>query len=166
MNASKIAKLLVFIGFFSILFWVIQGKKPEQSAPSNIAFRESTLYIRTEDGEKTIQIEVAETREQMSQGLMFRSELPKGRGMLFLFPQEQIGEMWMKNTFIPLDMVFVDKMKKIVCIAENTTPQSTDIIRCDKPIVAVLELPGGYTSANGITLGQTVMYHVPPSTRK
>jgi uncharacterized membrane protein (UPF0127 family) len=62
-------------------------------------------------------------------------------------------------------MIFIDKLDRIACIFEKTTPHSTDIIRCDKPIVAVLEVPGGYVARHKIKTGQTVMYHVVPSNR-
>lgn len=166
MNPGKTKKLIVFIGFFAILIWATSqfaGRSGLPASTPQITFRESALYIRTEDGPQNIEVEVAETNEQLAHGLMYRTSLPEGRGMLFIFPEERIGEMWMKNTYIPLDMVFVDKMKKIACIAENTTPESTEIIRCDKPIVAVLELPAGYVSRHKVKTGQTMMYHVVPS---
>ena len=84
------------------------------------------------------------TEEQKATGLMYRKELADGRGMLFDFSPEQPISMWMKNTFISLDMIFIGSDGRITRIAENTEPQSTRIISSGGPAKAVLEVIGRY----------------------
>jgi uncharacterized protein len=95
MSAANIKKAIVFIAFFGVLIWALNLQKNRGEEHEAVSFRESALYIRTDEGPKNIEVEVAETREQLSRGLMYRTQLPEGRGMLFLFPEELIGEMWM-----------------------------------------------------------------------
>lgn len=87
-----------------------------------------TLEIATKTGVQVFSIEVATTEEEKRTGLMYRKELPDGRGMLFDFTPEQEVSMWMKNTYIPLDMIFIRADGRILRIAENTQPLSTRII--------------------------------------
>lgn len=91
-------------------------------------------------------VELAITPEQQRRGLMFRTNLAHDAGMLFDFKEPRIISMWMKNTLIPLDMIFVDEAGRVVFIAENTTPESTDIISSSIPVRWVLEVYGGITS--------------------
>ena len=164
MQLPKKYKEIAIWGLFIIVFiWALSDprSRPEPTEPQ-ISFREAEMYIRTQKDSKTLEIEVAETPEQQERGLMYRDKLPDGRGMLFLFPKEQPIGMWMKNTWIALDMLFIDRNYKIVCLQENTKPESEDIITCDKPIRAVLELPGGYSARHKIAVGDSVMYDIPP----
>src|SRR5690348_9697511 len=93
-------------------------------------------------GKKPIeyQIWVADTPQRMAQGLMFVRSLPALRGMLFVHESPKPVSMWMKNTYIPLDMVFIDPKGRIQQIVEQTTPHSLDIIRSQDPALAVLEI--------------------------
>jgi uncharacterized protein len=101
---------------------------------------------------------VASTPSRQAQGLMFVRSLPKLRGMLFVHQSpKQIG-MWMKNTYIPLDMVFIDDQGRIQQIVERTTPHSLDNIRSIKPAIAVLEIAGGEAKRLGLKPGQHVSY--------
>jgi uncharacterized membrane protein (UPF0127 family) len=86
------------------------------------------LEIATKNGVQVFTVEMATTEEEKTTGLMFRKELADGRGMLFDFSPEQEVTMWMKNTFISLDMIFIRADGRILRIAENTEPQSTKII--------------------------------------
>jgi uncharacterized protein len=104
----------------------------------------------------SFQIWLADTPERQAQGLMFVRSLPAQRGMLFVHESpKQIG-MWMKNTYIPLDMVFIDAQGRIQQIIENTTPHSLDVIRSKSPAMAVLEIGGGEAQRLGIKPGQKV----------
>jgi uncharacterized membrane protein (UPF0127 family) len=128
-------------------------------AHAEIAFSEGTLEIQTQKNESHFfVIEIAETQEQQSQGLMFRTKLDDDKGMIFFFRDQPYAAMWMKNTLIPLDMLFIDKTGKIIFIAENTTPESTNPISAYAPTAAVLELAGGISKKLGITAGDKVKH--------
>tara|TARA_B100001057_G_scaffold155475_1_gene155675 strand:- start:3162 stop:3581 length:420 start_codon:yes stop_codon:yes gene_type:complete len=88
---------------------------------------------------------LAETRNQQTRGLMYVKSLPKNTGMLFIYSNSNIRAMWMKNTFISLDMIFIDENGIVSSIEKNTEPQSLKTIRSEKPIKYVLELAGGKT---------------------
>jgi uncharacterized membrane protein (UPF0127 family) len=99
------------------------------------------LHIEKSDGNIiTFNVELAITPEQQDKGLMFREKMPKNEGMLFLFQDENIIEMWMKNTTIPLDMLFITKHGRIKKIVKNTTPNSIKTISSETSVIAVLEI--------------------------
>jgi uncharacterized protein len=109
------------------------------------------------DGKKTklvFKVWLADTPQRQSQGLMFVRSLPDLRGMLFAYPKPQTLSMWMKNTYIPLDMVFIDEHGRIAQVIEQTTPFSLDTISSKAPAVAVLEIAGGEARRLGIKPGQ------------
>jgi uncharacterized membrane protein (UPF0127 family) len=94
---------------------------------------------------------------------MYRTELAADAGMLFDFRTDQQVYMWMKNTYLPLDMVFIRSDGRIASIAANTTPLSTETISSGGPVRAVLELPAGTAKARGITVGDRVRHHLFPN---
>ncbi len=121
------------------------------------AFPSGKLTIA--DGRKvkhTLTVWLADTPQRQSQGLMFVRSLPATRGMLFVHEQPRAISMWMKNTYIPLDMVFIDAEGRIQQIVEQTTPHSLDLIRSDAPARAVLEIAGGEAKRLGLHPGQQV----------
>ena len=89
---------------------------------------------------------------------MFVTHLPSDEGMLFPEDKPKIMSMWMKNTLIPLDMLFIDTRGKIVCLLANAKPESLEILSCDKPVKAVLEIGGGEAERRGIKVGDTVVH--------
>ncbi len=101
-------------------------------------------------------VEMAISPAQMSQGLMFRRTMDADAGMLFLHDTEREQAMWMMNTFIPLDMLFIRRDGTISHIAQRTVPQSTATIASNGPVLAVLELNGGTTQRLGIRVGDRV----------
>ncbi|MGD0633911.1 MAG: DUF192 domain-containing protein [Beijerinckiaceae bacterium] len=115
-----------------------------------------TLEIDTASGPRILQVEVMRTEQERERGLMFRKYLPKERGMLFDFPVEQPVMMWMKNTYIPLDMVFMDHNGRIVGIARNAEPLSETIIPSGAPAAGVLEINGGEAAELGLKTGDVV----------
>lgn len=119
-----------------------------------------TLEIASKNGVHVFAVEVAETEAQREKGLMFRKELPEGQGMLFDFHREQDVAMWMQNTYIPLDMLFIRGDGRILRIAENTEPLSTRIIPSGGAVRAVLEVGGGVTRKLGITAGDRVAFPI------
>ena len=116
------------------------------------------LTIATEHDASLFTVEIADTDQLRARGLMFRQRLPGDRGMLFDFGKPRPAAMWMKNTYIPLDMLFIRADGTIAYIAENTKPRSLDVIGISEPVLAVLELAGGTAKRLGIRAGDTV-YH-------
>jgi len=115
-----------------------------------------TLRIKSGERMHTFEAEVAATDRQRARGLMFREEMAADRGMLFIFEGEGERYFWMKNTPLPLDIVYIGEAGQIVSIAENTTPFSEAVIPSGKPAKFVLELNAGTTSKLGIVAGDTV----------
>ncbi len=119
-----------------------------------------TLEIATKSGVRSFSIELAVTDEERAKGLMYRKRVPDGYGMLFDFKQEQPVSMWMKNTLVPLDMIFIRDNGRIARIAENTEPLSERIISSGPPVRAVLEVAGGTAKKYGIAPGDRVAYPI------
>jgi uncharacterized protein len=114
------------------------------------------LEIVTKNGVQVFSVEMATTEQEKETGLMYRKELPDGKGMLFDFSPEQQVSMWMKNTYIPLDMIFIRADGRILRIAENTEPLSTKIIPSGGPAKGVLEVIAGTAKKYGIEPGDRV----------
>lgn len=122
-------------------------------------FERDELAIETASGETHVfQVEVARSTTEKAQGLMFRRDLADDAGMLFVYGAPQMVSMWMKNTLIPLDMVFIDGRGAITMIAERTTPQSLRTVTSDRPVRGVLELNGGSTARLAIRPGDRVVH--------
>lgn len=117
-----------------------------------------TLEIVTRSGVHVFTVEVVKTEQERATGLMYRKELPEGRGMLFDFSPEQQVSMWMKNTLIPLDMIFIRSDGRIIRIAENTEPLSEKIIPSGGLTRGVLEVIGGTAKKYGIAAGDRVAH--------
>jgi len=116
------------------------------------------LEIVTKNGVQVFSVEMATTEQEKETGLMYRKELPDGKGMLFDFSPEQQISMWMKNTYIPLDMIFIRADGRILRIAENTEPQSTRIIPSGGLAKGVLEVIAGTAKKYGIQPGDRVAH--------
>jgi len=117
-----------------------------------------TLEIATKSGVHVFSVEMATTDQEREKGLMFRKELPDGRGMLFDFSPEQMVSMWMKNTYISLDMIFIRADGRVLRVAENTEPFSTRIIASGGPVKGVLEVVAGTARKYGIEPGDRVAH--------
>lgn len=117
------------------------------------------LSILTPDARQhPFQIWIAANDAHREQGLMFVKSLPANTGMLFIFDRPKKIQMWMKNTLIPLDMMFIDADGRIDSIAVNTTPQSLRIIESSNEVLGVLEVAGGTTTRLGIQVGAIVQH--------
>ncbi len=116
------------------------------------------LEIKTKTGGCKFSVEMATTEEEKTTGLMYRRELAPGRGMLFDFSPDQQVTMWMKNTFIPLDMIFIRSDGSIRRIAENTEPQSTRMIYSMGPVKGVLEVIAGTARKCGMAADDHVVH--------
>ena len=117
-----------------------------------------TLEIVTKSGVQVFSVEMATTEQEKETGLMYRKELPDGKGMLFDFSPEQQVSMWMKNTYISLDMIFIRADGRILRIAENTEPLSTKIISSGGLAKGVLEVIAGTAKKYGIAAGDRVAH--------
>jgi len=118
----------------------------------------STLEIVSKSGVHVFAVELAVTSEQRERGLMFRRSLPEGQGMLFKFEPDQVITMWMHNTYIPLDMIFIRSDGRILRIAENTKPESDNIISSGGPARGVLEVIAGTARKLGLAPGDKVAH--------
>jgi uncharacterized membrane protein (UPF0127 family) len=127
-------------------------------AQAPVAFGRGELDIETARGRHHFVIELATTADQQIQGLMFRRALAPDAGMLFLYEDDHEIQMWMKNTLIPLDMIFIRADGTILSIAERTVPGSLATIPSQGPARAVLEVNGGTAARLGIRPGDRVLY--------
>lgn len=135
------------------LFFLIAGLAYAQAL--------ETLTIVQQDGRRqTFQVEVARNDADRAQGLMFRRSMPADRGMLFDFGRVEPVSMWMQNTYIPLDMLFIRPDGTIARIASDTEPLSTRTISSGEPVLAVLELNAGTAARLGIKPGDRVEHPV------
>ena len=116
------------------------------------------LEIASKSGVHVFAVEMAVTPEEQAKGLMFRKQLPEGQGMLFDFHREQPTSFWMKNTYVPLDMIFIRADGRILRIAENTEPHSTKIISSGGLARGVLEVAAGTAQKYGIQPGDRVAH--------
>ncbi len=119
---------------------------------------DESLEIVTATGSHRFQIEVARTERERQLGLMNRRSMPQNHGMLFLFPAEQPISMWMKNTYIPLDMIFVSRKGSVTGVAQDAVPMSEAIIPSGPPAYAVIELNAGAARAMGLAVGDQVRH--------
>jgi uncharacterized membrane protein (UPF0127 family) len=123
-------------------------------------FPSSVLTIQTHKGAEWFTVWIADTPERSEQGLMFLQWLPTDQGMLFPQDAPRVMHMWMKNTLIPLDMLFIDAKGHIVAIHERAIPRSEEIISSSTAVKAVLELAGGECATLGIRVGDQVRHQL------
>lgn len=142
MWALRVISVLVLI-----LPWTVRAAEP------------SHLTIETGDGRKLpFSVELAQSPEELSRGLMNRNSLAADSGMLFNFGGDKPVAMWMKNTLIPLDMIFITHDGKVAGIAQRTVPMSEAIIASPGPVRAVLEVNGGTAERLHIAAGDHISY--------
>ncbi|CAN7249197.1 MULTISPECIES: DUF192 domain-containing protein [unclassified Devosia] len=128
------------------------------SLPLAACSDESKLTIHSADGDHTFNIEIVDTAESRAQGLMYRQELAPDAGMLFDFLDDREVSFWMRNTFIPLDMLFITGEGVVKNIHVNARPHDPTGIPSDGPVQFVLEIPGGRSVELGIEAGDTVTH--------
>lgn len=160
---ARACRALVPIVALAMAGGIVPGCAVAQSGPIEdlAAFPRDKLEISDGKGKKpryVFEVWLADTPARQQQGLMFVRDLPDLRGMLFVHDQPREISMWMKNTYIPLDMVFIDEHGRIQQIIEQATPHSLAIIRPDKPALAVLEIAGGEARRLGLKAGQKVSH--------
>jgi uncharacterized protein len=124
--------------------------------PAARAAGQDTIEIVTRTGVHAFSVELATNTAERAVGLMYRKELPEGRGMLFDFHDEQPVQFWMHNTYISLDMIFIASDGRVVRVAENAKPMSDELIPSGRPVRAVLEVIAGTARKFGIAAGDRV----------
>ena len=124
----------------------------------DIAFGRAEVRIGTAAGVRLFHVELAETPEQRARGLMFRRTLAPDAGMLFLFPERERPTMWMANTWLPLDMLFIAADGRVVHVFPNAVPRSQLTVSSPRPARMVLELGGGTARRLGIAPGDRLSW--------
>ena len=139
---------------------------PAQAPLDLASFPRTTLQISHRHGQAVarfpFEVWVADTPQRAEQGLMFVSDLPEHVGMVFPLAEPRVETMWMKNTYIELDMLFIRADHHVVKIIERAHPMSLQTLSSDVPVVAVLELRGGEAARLGLAVGDTVTWKTPP----
>ncbi len=140
----------------ALLLWLQAGDAAEHEA---VRFGKAVLTIETAKGIHTFRVEVARTPEQWARGLMHRTTLAPDAGMLFLFPKARRVSMWMRDTLIPLDMVFITRSGRVAEVIADTQPLSLHRIAPRTPVPSVLEVRAGTAERLGIRPGDRVRWH-------
>jgi len=120
--------------------------------------REPEVILATRAGEQRVKVEIARSEDEKHRGLMYRQHLDAGRGMIFLWSSPEPLKFWMKNTYIPLDMIFIGADKHVVYVEENAEPLTTESRGPDEDSQFVLEVPGGWARAHGVERGVAVKF--------
>jgi uncharacterized protein len=144
-----------FRAFVTALAFLVAGFASQAQTPPPAVGTEP-LTIVTASGRHAFQVEVMRTPDQRAKGLMFRNYMPPDRGMLFDFERIEPVAMWMQNTYIPLDMLFIRNDGTIARIATGTEPMSTRTIPSGEPVLGVLELNAGAAEKIGAKAGDRI----------
>jgi uncharacterized membrane protein (UPF0127 family) len=165
LEPQRAVRALAFVAALILAAALGAGVAGAQTGPIEdlASFPRDKLEIADERGsgkkaKHVFEVWLADSPSRQAQGLMFVRDLPDLRGMLFVHEQPREITMWMKNTYIPLDMVFINDHGRIQQIIEQATPHSLAIIRSDKPALAVLEIAGGEAHRLGLHAGQRVTH--------
>lgn len=159
MSQAPLSRLVVVVAGLCAIAG-LAGCEGERPAPAAdvvvVAPKKPTVVFVTAKGEVPVLVDVARTPTQREQGLMWVEHLAAGRGMLFLMGPERPLTFWMKNTYIPLDMIFVSAGFEVVGIVEKAEPLTLTPRRVDEPSSYVIEVPGGWAAKVGIEPGVKV----------
>ncbi len=151
---------LLMIGGFFMGCKEESNKPPKEVTTAPIEFKkEGEVYLTKPSGDtlQHLQVEIADDDYQRETGLMYRTGMKEDQGMLFIFEDEQPRGFYMKNTHIPLDLIFLDSQNKVVSIAENAKPQSMETIPSNVPAQYVLEVNAGLTEHWNLEVGDSLI---------
>tara|TARA_R110002096_G_scaffold416429_1_gene618904 strand:- start:63550 stop:64113 length:564 start_codon:yes stop_codon:yes gene_type:complete len=137
-------------------------RKPTVETPAKPELATAVIF-ETKDGEKRVQLEVVSTPARIQRGLMHRQHLAPDRGMIFVFGGDRIRSFWMKNTLIPLDMLFVTKDMVVAGVERDTVPLSLESRSIGIPTRYVIEVNGGWTAKNGVDAGTKIRLEEMPT---
>jgi uncharacterized membrane protein (UPF0127 family) len=155
LSVVRFARLAAFaVAFALFLSPAVAQTGPQPKLPLE------PLEILTKTGIRVFQVEFAQTEEQRRIGLMFRKEVPDGEGMLFDFVRPQPVAMWMRNTIVSLDMIFIRADGTIANIAKSTTPFSEQSVYAEGYVKGVLEVAAGTADRYGIAPGDKVSHRI------
>jgi hypothetical protein len=167
----QITVVIVLLGF--VVYFVLSNFILNQPSATNSdlerAMKNKMTYTFQKEGDlvftshngdtiSKIEIEIADDDQQRELGLMMRRDMKEDNGMLFIFPYETLQAFWMKNTIIPLDILYVNSQNEIVKIYKNTEPYSEKSLPSGKPSLYVVEVNGGYTDKYGIKEGNKIVW--------
>jgi uncharacterized protein len=155
---SRFSRLVAFALLFLAACQPQAAPGAAREGSSQAGLEQAPLTIRSNGRVHRFTVEVARTPEQQQRGLMFRESLPPDRGMIFPLATPRIASFWMKNTLIPLDLLFIRPDGTIARIAANTVPHSLEPLESGEPVAAVLEIAGGRAAQLGIAEGDRVSW--------
>ncbi len=155
MKFSTIVTILIVLIVIIISIFYLAAHSRDQSNVKDDNYTRVD-FLHTGGTSDTVYVEVADTMQSQEQGLMYRTSMDQDKGMLFVFNQQMIESFWMKNTLIPLDMVFVSGDLTIVDINHNATPNSEVAFTSRAPCKYVVEVNGGYCDEHNVTIGDAI----------
>jgi hypothetical protein len=132
--------------------------EPDRPKPSTRKGPQPYVVIHSGGKQQKVEVEVVRTQRDIRRGLMYRTHLDENAGMLFLFKKEKFQSFWMKNTLIPLDMIFIGASMRIAGIVENAEPKTNTSRKVPAPSQYVLEVNGGWTDKHGVRAGDKVEF--------
>lgn len=142
----------------SLKYRILAGLLASFVASSALACEPGVIDLRSDSGKARFKIEIADDDSERAQGLMHVESMPRFEGMLFIYERPLHAFFWMKNTLIPLDMLFIDPSGVVTHIHENATPLSLDTIDGGENVLAVLEINGGLARSLGLGVGTEVRH--------
>jgi uncharacterized membrane protein (UPF0127 family) len=150
----------ILVGFLVLSSLVIAFGVGCGGGDSDVPSNDTPVVVLRPGGrpEVRVRVELPRTPAERARGLMFREQLEPDAGMLFIYEEEENLTFWMKNTLIPLDMIFISKDFRVVGIVENAEPQTETSRRIDQPAQFVLEVNGGFAATNGVGPGTEVEF--------
>lgn len=159
-SINKLGYLAVFIFLFAISSCKQEAKKAIETEPISFTKEGELQILRSESDSLLVRldIEIAETDYEIQTGLMYREEMEQHQGMLFIFPDVTYHSFYMKNTLIPLDLIFIDDQLKVVTIKPNAQPLDETGIPSEVPVQFVLEVNAGLSAAWGLEIGDKIVY--------
>ncbi len=170
-RSRAIVAILLLVAFILwMVFSFLPGGEPVQSRPGGSTAQqaayepkfkdEGDLYFIGEAGDtiSRVDIELAETDEEINYGMMFRKHMDENTGMLFIRDVERQQSFWMKNTYVSLDIIYINSQNRIVSIQKNAEPLKERSLPSEGPAILILEVKGGYCDAHGIDKGTTIAY--------
>jgi uncharacterized membrane protein (UPF0127 family) len=159
--------LIVFAGYFIFKYISVKNQpvneevNKETEKPMAFTFQKQGVLIFSDEKDKIISkidIEIADNEDKRMTGLMYRDKMNENQGMLFLFPDEEQQAFWMKNTILPLDIIFINAKREVVSIQKNAEPYSEKSLPSFKPAQYVVEVNAGYTDKYAIKEGTMVAW--------
>jgi uncharacterized protein len=142
----------------AFFFLVLAATGAQSEAAQILPLDPAPLVIATKNGLKSYSVEIADDASERAVGMMFRMSAPQDQGMLFDFGQTRLVTMWMRNTFAPLDIVFIGDDMRIVKISADAVPRSEEFISSREPVRFALELAAGEAERDGLRVGDLVQH--------